>query len=220
VSTGLFIAFEGGEGAGKSTQAARLAQALRDRGVDVVLTREPGATVLGARLRELLLGEGAEVPAKRAEALLYAADRAHHAATVLRPALERGAVVLCDRYIGSSLAYQANGNGLDYDMIKTISLWGADGLYPHRTFLLDLPVEVGLMRAKARGDANRFDNADLAFHHAVRTSFRHQATASSWTTVDATKSADEVFEVLLDQVLDEARWFGHVGAELRELRNQ
>ena len=204
---GLFVVLEGGEGAGKTTQVDMLDEALRSRGHEVVKTREPGATALGASLRWLLLNPAAVVPARRAEALMYAADRAHHVEKVIRPALLEGKVVLCDRYIGSSLAYQASAGGLDYDMVRRISLWAADDLLPQLTFFLDLKPEVGLGRAKGRGDTNRFEDADLVFHHTVRQSFRHQAMSPDWMTVNAAHPVDVVHGQILDKVLEELSWY-------------
>jgi len=133
--TGLFITFEGGDGSGKSTQSALLAQWLEGLGREVVTTREPGGTELGVEIRHLVQHRRGHV-APRAEALLYAADRAHHVATLVRPALERGAVVVQDRYLDSSVAYQ--GAGRELSGVRELSLWATDGLLPDVTFLLDL----------------------------------------------------------------------------------
>jgi dTMP kinase len=182
---GMLIALEGGEGSGKSTQADRLADWLRERGVPVTLTHEPGATEFGARLRRILLdsGDGALTP--RAEALLFAADRAHHVDAVIRPALDRGDVVITDRYVDSSLAYQGAGRSLSLDDIRRLSRWATNNLQPDLTVLLDVPPEVGLARARARGDgdgggrdggrrdgggggADRLEREPLEFHRRVR----------------------------------------------------
>ena len=146
---GVFIAFEGGEGSGKSTQIGLLAAALRDAGVDVVVTQEPGATRVGRRIRDLLLHDD-EALAPRAEALLFAADRAHHVATVIQPALDRGDVVLTDRYVDSSMAYQGAGRELTFDEVRRLSGWATCGLTPDLTVLLDIPAAVGLERARGR----------------------------------------------------------------------
>lgn len=167
---GLFVAFEGGEGAGKSTQARLLAGWLEDKGHEVVVTREPGATGSGRRIRALLLDRATGALAPRAEALLYAADRAQHVAEVIRPALERGAVVLTDRYVDSSLAYQGAGRALDRDDVQKISTWATEGLRPDLTLLLDVDPAVGLSRATA-GGADRIEAESLAFHQRVRAGF-------------------------------------------------
>lgn len=196
---GMFIVLEGGEGAGKTTQLRRLADGLQGHGLDVVTTREPGATTLGARLRELLLD--GEVPTQRAEMLMYAADRAQHVELVIAPALAAGKVVLCDRYIGSSVAYQAAARGLDPGWVREVSLWAADGLVPDLTILLDVAPEEGLRRARGRTDANRFEAESLEFHRKVRDSFRSQARASSWERVDAGFPEQTVADWVLHLVL-------------------
>lgn len=174
---GLFVVFEGGEGAGKTTQANALADLLRRQGRDVVVTREPGATDLGERIRRLLL-DGESAPSPRAEALLYAADRAHHVATVIRPALARGAVVISDRYVDSSLAYQGAGRTLPIDELSWLSNWATGGLKPDLVVLLDIDPAVGLRRARARGGgADRLERESMAFHERVRWAFLDLAAA-------------------------------------------
>ena len=152
-SPGTFISFEGGDGVGKSTQLRLLALWLADGGHEVVATREPGGTPLGVALREAVM-HGDHV-APRAEALIYAADRAHHVATVVRPALERGAVVLTDRYLDSSVAYQGTGRDLGADEVERLSLWAVEGLLPDLTVLLDLDPAVGMSRLT--GDPDRLN---------------------------------------------------------------
>ncbi|MCU1587688.1 MAG: tmk [Frankiales bacterium] len=171
---GVFIVFEGGEGAGKSTQVTMLAGLLEAQGVEVVVTREPGATKVGAAIRALLLDPATSV-SPRAEAMLYAADRAHHVAEVVRPALERGAVVISDRYIDSSLAYQGAGRQLPVRELAELSQWATGGLVPHLTVLLDVDPEVGLGRAT--GTPDRIEQESLVFHHAVRAAFLQLAAA-------------------------------------------
>jgi dTMP kinase len=174
---GRFITFEGGDGAGKSTQAAALEEWLVASGKRVVRTREPGGTELGVRIREIVLHERGHVDA-RAEALLYAADRAHHIATVVRPALEAGAVVIQDRYIDSSVAYQGVARGLGADRVRSISEWASDGLQPDLTVLLDLEVHAGRERLQvSRGGLDRLEAAGEAFHGAVRQAFLDMATS-------------------------------------------
>jgi dTMP kinase len=165
---GLFVAFEGGEGVGKSTQIATAAAWLRELGRDVVETREPGGTPLGGELRRLLLDPAGQI-APRAEALLYAADRAQHVDSVIRPALDAGRIVLTDRYVDSTLAYQGAGRGLADT--RLVTGWATGGLVPDLTVLLDLDPVVGLRRAGARATPDRLEAASLAFHEAVRAGF-------------------------------------------------
>lgn len=172
---GLFVAFEGGEGVGKSTQIALAAAWLRELGHAVVITREPGGTPLGAELRRLVLDPAGDVT-PRAEALLYAADRAHHVETVLQPALARGEVVITDRYVDSTLAYQGAGRGLG-DGARTVTTWATGGLTPALTVVLDLDPAVGLARAGARSGPDRLESASLDFHRAVRAEFLALAAA-------------------------------------------
>jgi dTMP kinase len=168
-SSGLFIAFEGGEGVGKSTQATKLAEALRAMGHEVVLTFEPGGTPVGERLRAVLLDRANTGMAPLAEALLYAADRAQHVSSVIRPALERDAVVITDRYVDSSLAYQGAGRAIDERDIRRLSRWATDGLMPDLTIVLDIDPEIGLQRVTGPGD--RLEAESLAFHRRVRQEF-------------------------------------------------
>ncbi|MDP9435949.1 MAG: dTMP kinase, partial [Actinomycetota bacterium] len=197
---GTFLAFEGGEGAGKSTQLGLLVDWLRAGGHDVVVTREPGATPLGARLRALLL-EGEPV-SPRAEALLYAADRAHHVATVVRPALERGAVVVTDRYVDSSLAYQGAGRALSSDEVARLSRWSTEGLRPDLVLLLDVDPAVGLARARRTGAPDRIEAESLAFHARVRQAFLDLAARDPdrYLVVAADAPADAVQARLRERV--------------------
>lgn len=175
--TGRFITLEGGDGAGKTTQAELLEEWLRARGLEVVRTREPGGTSLGRQLRELLL-HGNEPIDPRAEALLYAADRAQHVAQVVRPALERGAIVVQDRYIDSSLAYQGAGRVLEVDDVRRLSSWASGGLQPDLTVLLDVSPELAVeRRANAGGVADRLEREANDFHTAVRLGFLSLAAA-------------------------------------------
>jgi dTMP kinase len=166
---GLFVAFEGGEGTGKSTQAELLASALRKLGYDVVTTFEPGATPIGRRLRDVLLDRGSTGMSGRTEALLYAADRAQHVAGVIRPALVRGAVVISDRYVDSSIAYQGAGRELDEQEVRRLSRWATGGLTADLTVLLDVDPTVGLTRATGPGD--RIEAEALEFHQRVRSRY-------------------------------------------------
>jgi dTMP kinase len=198
---GLFIAFEGGEGAGKSTQAAQLVSALRSRGHEVVATFEPGATAVGRQLRQVLLDRANTDMSARTEAMLYAADRAQHVNEVIRPALERGAIVVTDRYLDSSLAYQGGGRDLDPHEVRRLSRWATDGLRPDLTVLLDVAPAVGLARATGPGD--RLEAEAVAFHERVRQSFLDLARRSRdrYLVVDVTETdPDEVHERILERV--------------------
>ncbi|MER5458825.1 dTMP kinase [Micromonospora sp. NPDC002389] len=198
VSAGLFVVFEGGEGAGKSTQLAQLAERLRGDGRDVVVTREPGATAVGSRIRSMVLDTtGDEAPSPRAEALLYAADRAHHVATVVRPALVRGAVVISDRYVDSSLAYQGAGRTLPVDEVSWLSSWATGGLKPDLVVLLDVDPRTGLSRVAARSQAaDRLEAESVTFHERVRYAFLDLAAADPkrYLVLDGSRPAEEIAE--------------------------
>ncbi|WP_436774273.1 dTMP kinase [Yinghuangia sp. YIM S09857] len=189
---GYFISLEGGEGVGKSTQVEALASWIRSKGHDVVVTREPGATEIGKRLRAMLLDVNNTGIDARAEALLYAADRAEHVATVIRPALERGAIVITDRYIDSSVAYQGAGRELGTREIARVSRWASDGLQPDLTILLDLDPEVGHGRFTEAPD--RLESEPQSFHHLVRGAFLDLAAADPdrYLVVDAAQEPDTV----------------------------
>ena len=198
---GAFVVFEGGDGAGKSTQCRLLAGALRARGQEVVVTREPGGTPIGEAIREVLLGSGSAGMAARTEALLFAAARAEHAAALIRPAVARGAVVISDRYLDSSVAYQGAARGLGEDRVAELSLWAAEGLLPDLTVLLDVAPGVGLSRA---GDANRMEAEPEAFHAQVRKAFLRRAAAAPqrYLVLEADRPKDEVAASVLAAVID------------------
>jgi dTMP kinase len=187
----LFVAFEGGEGVGKSTQIARAAEWLRTLGHGVVETREPGGTELGREVRRLLL-DPAGLVTPRAEALLYAADRAQHVDTVIRPALATGQIVLTDRYVDSTLAYQGVGRGLDE--AKPITDWATGGLLPDLTIVLDLDPRLGLDRAGARAAPDRLEGAALEFHEVVRAAYLGLAAAAPhrYAVIDAALDVDTI----------------------------
>jgi len=174
---GTFVAVEGGEGAGKSTQVDALAGWLREQGHEVVVTREPGSTAAGRRLRELLLDPAAAL-APRTEALLYAADRAQHVEEVIVPALRRGAVVVTDRYVDSSLAYQGAGRALEVDEVARLSAWATGRVRPDLVLLLDVDPQLGLARARRVGEPDRIEAESLAFHGRVRAGFLDLAAAA------------------------------------------
>ncbi|MEV5399061.1 dTMP kinase [Streptomyces cellulosae] len=202
--TGFFIALEGGDGAGKSTQAEALADWIRSKGHEVVLTREPGATPVGKRLRSILLDVSSAGLSHRAEALLYAADRAEHVDTVVRPALERGAVVISDRYIDSSVAYQGAGRDLSPTEIARINRWATAGLVPHLTVLLDVSPETARERFTEAPD--RLESEPAEFHARVRSGFLTLAAADPgrYLVVDAGQEPEAVTAVIrhrLDRIL-------------------
>jgi dTMP kinase len=199
---GLFITFEGGDGSGKSTQGALLADWLRELGREVVLTREPGGTELGAEIRRLVLHRRGDVD-PRAEALLYAADRAHHVATVVRPALERGAVVVQDRYLDSSVAYQGAGRALGATEVRDLSLWATDGLLPDLTLLLDL--EPAASRARLDATERVYDRLEEVggdFPARVRAQFLELAVAEPdrFAVIDATLPPEIIAAMVREQV--------------------
>ncbi|GAA2663793.1 hypothetical protein GCM10010412_038650 [Nonomuraea recticatena] len=197
---GVFIAFEGGEGSGKTTQSRLLAIWLRDQGFDVVQTREPGSTKVGMRLRAILLDAAEKGLSARAEALLYAADRAEHVEKVIRPALHRGALVITDRYVDSSLAYQGAGRALDPSDVSKVNAWATGGLVPHLTVLIDTPPSIGLTRLG--GAADRIESEPLDFHERVRKEFRSLAAAAPerYLMVDGTLSQNEISRIVQDRV--------------------
>ncbi|HEX2417452.1 MAG TPA: dTMP kinase [Micromonosporaceae bacterium] len=204
---GVFIVFEGGEGAGKSTQSVKLAAWLRVHGTDTVLTREPGATDIGARIRSMLLDRDAlpegERLTPRAEALLYAADRAHHVATVVRPALARGAVVISDRYVDSSLAYQGAGRVLPVDEVGWLSTWATGSLKPDLVVVLDVDPKVGLARITQRSDGvDRLESESLDFHERVRCAFLDLAANDPrrYLVADASAKPELIAEAIQERV--------------------
>ena len=208
---GVFIAFEGGDGAGKSTQAQLLAQWLGDdQAHDVIFTREPGATPLGEQLRRLLLGNGTDTGAEiepRVEALLFAADRAHHVETVIRPALERGDIVITDRYADSSIAYQGAGRDLDAGDVALLSTWASSGLKPDLTVLLDLPIEIQRVRRArdtTRGGEDRLEALPEDFHQRVRDSFLELSRRDPrrYLVLDASEPREVLQEAIRRRVRD------------------
>ncbi len=198
---GIFIAFEGGEGTGKSTQSKLLAQWLEREGETVLLSREPGGTELGKDLRKILLGHETGDISPRAEALLYAADRAHHVYSVIRPALDRGEVVISDRYFDSSAAYQGAGRVLNPTEVARISRWATESLYPTLTILIDLPAEIGLGRLQSR---DRLEAESNDFHERVRQEFLQIAMLDPerYFVVDGTQSVEEIHTQITARVAE------------------
>ena len=201
--TGRFITFEGGEGCGKSTQIRLLASRLKEAGREVLLTREPGGTALAERIRGLVREESADPPNARAETLLFLASRAQLAANVIRPALEAGTWVLCDRFSDSTLAYQGYGRGLDLEMLRRLNAFATGGLVPDRTILLDVPPEVATARMRARerlthDAADRMEKAGEAFHLRLREGFLRLAAEDPGriALISAAGSVEEVAEAV------------------------
>jgi dTMP kinase len=185
----VFITFEGPEGAGKTTIMQRIAEKLRAEGRTVVSTREPGSGSVGTQIREVLLHSEAIDP--RCELFLFLADRANHVTTVVRPALDRGEIVLCDRYADSTVVYQAHARGLEPMGIRELNAFATDGLLPDMTLLLDLEAEIGLKRLIAK---DRLDAEPIMFHRRVREGFLQEAKRepNRWRIVDASKNLDQV----------------------------
>ena len=200
-STGTFVVFEGGEGSGKTTQIARLAAFMRAKNLTVVTTREPGGTVVGQSIRALLLDPATGELSPRTEALLYAADRAEHVAAVIAPALSSGDVVLSDRYVDSSLAYQGAGRELKLDDVALLSQWATDSLVPDLTVVLDIDPRVGMSRFEG---ADRLEALSLDFHDRVRQGFLDLAAhaPSRYLVVDGTQSPDVVESLIQARVIE------------------
>ncbi|EJN36998.1 thymidylate kinase [Pseudomonas sp. GM84] len=208
--SGLFITLEGPEGAGKSTNRDYLAARLREHGLDVVLTREPGGTPLAEKVRELLLAPSDEVMAADTELLLVFAARAQHLAQVIRPALAKGSVVLCDRFTDATYAYQGGGRGLSVARIAALEQFVQGDLRPDLTLVFDLPVEVGLARAAARGRLDRFEQEGQAFFEAVRQAYlqRAQGEPQRYNLLDAAQPLDVVqraIDALLPAIVERCR---------------
>jgi dTMP kinase len=208
--TGLFITLEGPEGAGKSTNREYLAERLRERGVDVLLTREPGGTPLAERIRELLLDPSGEPMAADTELLLVFAARAQHLQQVIRPALAKGCVVLCDRFTDATYAYQGGGRGLSIERIAQLEQFVQGELRPDLTLIFDLPVEVGLARAAARGRLDRFEQEGRGFFEAVRQAYLQRAAQAPqrYRVLDAGQTLAQVqddIDALLPSLLEACR---------------
>lgn len=197
-ATGLFVSFEGGDGSGKSSQIGLLERWFRAHGHEVIATREPGGTALGRELRELIL-HGEDMGA-RTEALLYAADRAHHVEACIRPALERGAVVISDRYLDSSVAYQAGGRELAAEQVEDLSLWATAGLLPHLTLLLDIDPQTGLSRVP--GGPDRLERAGEQFHTRTRAAYLERAVRfpERIAVIDAAGTVEQVHQLVVAAV--------------------
>lgn len=208
--TGLFITLEGPEGAGKSTNRDYLAERLREQGVEVLLSREPGGTPLAERIRELLLAPSDEPMAVDTELLLVFAARAQHLQQVIRPALARGCVVLCDRFTDATYAYQGGGRGLPIERIAQLEQFVQDDLRPDLTLIFDLPIEVGLARAAARGRLDRFEQEGRGFFDAVRHAYLQRAAQAPqrYHVLNAAQTLEQVqadLDALLPRLLEACR---------------
>jgi dTMP kinase len=204
--SGVFIAVEGVEGSGKSTQAERLAQRLRHGGNSIVTTKEPGGTALGDRVRQVLLDPDMDGMDSLTELLLYAASRRQNVVEIIKPALERGAVVLCDRFTDATLAYQGFGRLLELDRLRELNAWATDSTYPDLTLLFDIAEDAGLTRARARNAAedlqkeSRLEGEDLRFHRRVREGYLALSVAEPhrFAVIDASGTIDEVEAKVLE----------------------
>ena len=213
----LFVTFEGPEGSGKTTQIQLLHQSLVDDGVEVVRTREPGGTLIGEQVRTILHDLGNERMLPATEALLYSAARAQHVREVIRPALDRGDVVISDRFAESTLAYQGYGHGLELDDLLRITRFATDELWPDLVIYLDLDVDLGLRRkledrCQGKGEWNRMDGQSIAFHRRVREGYLRMAhqDPGRWLVVDASGSITDIHQGICDRV--EALLQARIGA--------
>lgn len=206
--TGIFITFEGPDGAGKTTQLKKLAFALQEEGWSAVVTREPGGTVISDKIREILLSPEHVEMSDQAEVLLYAASRAQHVQERIVPSLNRGQIVLCDRFVDASIAYQAYGLGIEERMVRSVNQFATDGLVPDRTYMLDIPVEESRRRLLTRSgaelppDLDRIEQKELEYHRRVREGFLRiaQAEPQRVRLLDAARTEDELAGEILSDV--------------------
>ena len=199
----LFITFEGPDGSGKTTQARMLAEYLESQGKPVLLTREPGGTVISEQIRDVVLSTRNQSIQHETEALLFSAARAQIVAELIRPALAAGKIVVCDRYADSTLAYQGYGLGLDLDALRAITRFATGGLVPDVTFYIDVLAEIGLTR-RHRGETNRLDQKDLAYHARVREGFLKMAKEEPqrWIVIDGTPPVDQVQQAIRQKLAE------------------
>lgn len=204
---GLFVTFEGPDGAGKTTQIVSLANTLQGLGHDVIMTREPGGTTISNKIRALLLSPEHKEMVDQAEVLLYAASRAQHVHEVIMPALQQNKIVLCDRFIDASIAYQAYGLGIDEAIIYNINKYASSGIQPTRTYMLDIPVEESRRRLQQRaseagneGGLDRIEQKDMAYHQRVREGFLNiaQNERDRVMLVDANRSVEEISRDIIE----------------------
>lgn len=201
---GIFISLEGSDGAGKSTQIANVRQFFEDRGITPLMTREPGGTAISEKLREILLDKNNSEMSPIAEMMIYASARAQLVAEFIRPALERGEVIICDRYVDSSIAYQAYGRGLG-DMVEKVNSYAIDGILPDITFFLDLDPAIGRERISTRAGAStpdRLEQEKMEFHYRVYNGYKAVAEANSdrIAVIDANRSIEEIKEDIYDRL--------------------
>jgi dTMP kinase len=208
IDGGLLVAFEGCEGSGKTTQASAAAMWLQEQGWLTCLTREPGGSGVGQDIRAILLNPVSRVDA-RAEALLFAADRAQHMSVVVQPAMNDGAIVVCDRYMDSSIAYQGIGRGLGVKRVRDLSMWASGGLVPHLTVLLDIPPEEGAAR-RGRIRPDRIEQEDALFHERVRHAFLDLARQDEerYLTIDARLSPGDIGTLVRNRIMDDVKRAG------------
>ncbi len=203
MSKGLLITFEGGEGAGKSTLMERLFATLKAKGLDLIKTRAPGGTQVGSVIRNLLLNRDQAVLAARAELFLFLADRAEHVEEVIRPALKKGQIVLCDRFNDSTVAYQGAARGLGEDEVRKFCTFACNGVEPNLTLYLDLDPQIGLKRLKQVKDGkDKIETETLLFHQKIRKAFQQIAAREPgrFRILDASRTADEVLESALKSI--------------------
>lgn len=201
----MFITFEGIEGCGKSTQARLLFESMKNRGAALLLTREPGGTKIGKEIRQILMSTSNSGLCSAAEFLLIEADRAQHVAEVIRPALDKGILVICDRFCDATVAYQGYGRGLDLNLIDKLNRFSSAGIYPNKTFLLDCPVEIGLKRALERNKETRkqaegrFEAEDIGFHRKVREGYLAlaQKEPGRFVVMDGTENREDLARKIL-----------------------
>lgn len=194
---GLFLSFEGGEGAGKTTLIERLAHKLQQDGFEVLKTREPGGTKLGERIRKVLLEQTQEAPlSSQAELCLFLASRAQHVEEIIGPALQEGKIILCDRFNDSSVAYQGAARGLGMEQVASFCHFASQGLEPHLTFYLDIDPDIGLTRVRNERTQDRIEKETLVFHRRIREAYQQIARShpKRFHSIDASLSADLVFE--------------------------
>jgi len=203
----LFITFEGVEGSGKTTQIKKLAQTLTQEGFSVLLTREPGGSAIGQKIREILLHRSSEGLTHLSELFLYAADRAQHCEEIIKPTLEEGKIVLCDRFADATTAYQEGGRELPSELVSPINEKACNGLKPDLTFLIDLPVKEGLSRAQQRGVSqndthDRFERLELLFHQRVRNRYLKIAKdePSRVIVIDGRETVEEVHRQIMQKL--------------------
>ena len=195
MAEGFFITFEGIEGSGKTTQINLLADYFQNKGYDVLVSREPGGTPLGKKIRNLLLDPQYDSMDYRTEILLYAADRAQHVKEMIKPALEKGKIVISDRFVDSNLAYQAAGRGLDYEMVYQINEWVIDSTWPDLTFILDIDIKEGLKRARAQSfdaEGDRLEREVDDFHQRVRDAYLKMAEKERFALINAGESIENI----------------------------